>query len=839
MHKIELKNRFIEDLFHENRFNLFVSFCRQNGMIQLRDLEGFDFDRLQNVQGIGTKKIHDIRERYEQAELQIAEEQEDSFSQADTASAEESLLRLSVQKLFVVIHPELNNLDLDVFFSLGVPNRIIGKLKEAGFRSVGSLSGITKQRLVSLAGKRRAEEFEELQPVVSGNLIGVLERVLEMLSTSDEYLMVLYRAEGLTLNAIGDMKNVTRERIRQIINKFNFRLDPVLRPIIDRMMQEKGYVTATEILDIYDNDDYDRILMHWCKSIGYYDYLDFADAFIPAQDNKEAVNHKMKEIAESFVGEGISFEEHREELEWILGESGYPFVTVENFTQFLADNKYRFFGSLVVKGRQSYGYLCSRLVGQYFPEGIKLYDETDLGRLRMLVKEIYGDLNLPEDDRVLSIRLSDYTVLCGRGKVTTADHIQVGEDLLEEIHDYIERSSRAEVYYSEVFSVFESQLKSNSNIDNYHFLHGVLKLYFEDEYDFADRDYLRKRGAGLVSGRFSVRLKRFILQAGHPVTKKEIKSRFPGMTDIMLSMAVYNDPELFQWEYNQYYLMGELTFSGRARNMMEQEIDSILNETGGYCSDQMLFGKIRTTCDVFLQDNEIKTATTLFSICAKLFSDKYEFRRPHICRKGWIDTMNGKNIILKMMDYPKVLDYQEYLRYGNRFQWPSITNGIIFYDIEKEYYRVSEDLYVQRAEFSVSLNQVREIEEVVRDYKKNVYMPIGGFTSWEEFPDIGYAWNPFLLRMVLEKFGSAFRIIDTKSKDRRFEKGIVLDHDNPISSYDELVVSLLKENNITEISEYYMLKFLASRGLCKQVIPKELYESDFLVYKGEKFILLR
>mgnify|MGYP000750844840 CR=1 FL=1 len=46
-----------------------------------------------------------------------------------------------------------------------------------------------------------------------------------------------------------------------------------------------------------------------------------------------------------------------------------------------------------------------------------------------------------------------------------------------------------------------------SNIDNYNFLHGVLKLYYAEEYDFSNRDYLKKRGSGYKSGKLSARIK--------------------------------------------------------------------------------------------------------------------------------------------------------------------------------------------------------------------------------------------------------------------------------------------------------------------------------------------
>lgn len=107
-----------------------------------------------------------------------------------------------------------------------------------------------------------------------------------------------------------------------------------------------------------------------------------------------------------------------------------------------------------------------------------------MDKLRTYAAEEYGDLGIPDSNRAFSTRLSDYLILSGRGMATAESNIHIEMSVLDEIKEYIDNAQEGEINYAEVFSVFEGKLRMLSNIDNYNFLHGVLKLYYSDEYDF-------------------------------------------------------------------------------------------------------------------------------------------------------------------------------------------------------------------------------------------------------------------------------------------------------------------------------------------------------------------
>ena len=155
-------------------------------------------------------------------------------------------------------------------------------------------------------------------------------------------------------------------------------------------------------------------------------------------------------------------------------EKNIAFISEDSFVNYLLDHGYKQYGDFIIRGRQSYGYLCAQIIEESFPDGIKLYDSGDLDKLRGLVKNKYGDIGLSDDNRALSARLSDYLVLSGRGRMTAASNVNIDPNLLEEIRQYIDTIPSSTVEYSELFARFESKLLSSGNVNNHDFLHGVL-----------------------------------------------------------------------------------------------------------------------------------------------------------------------------------------------------------------------------------------------------------------------------------------------------------------------------------------------------------------------------
>lgn len=105
----------------------------------------------------------------------------------------------------------------------------------------------------------------------------------------------------------------------------------------------------------------------------------------------------------------------------------------------------------------------------------------------------------------------------------------------------------------------------------------------------------------------------------------------------------------------------------------------------------------------------------------------------------------------------------------------------------------------------------------------------------EELPQIGHRWNAFLLRKVVERYIPSLKIIDMNIVDRRFERGIIVDENSILKTYDDVVIRTLMSLGYRTVTEAEMLKFLIEHNLICRAIPKELYTADGLIFKDGLF----
>ena len=95
---------------------------------------------------------------------------------------------------------------------------------------------------------------------------------------------------------------------------------------------------------------------------------------------------------------------------------------------------------------------------------------------------------------------------------------------------------------------------SAEGVDNKYYLQGILKELFGDELVFR-RDYVSKNKEfpSIYSSIIS-----FIKKSKYPVSKKEIKDAFPGITDIVINMAI-DDEEILNF-FGEYLHASRLVF---------------------------------------------------------------------------------------------------------------------------------------------------------------------------------------------------------------------------------------------------------------------------------------
>lgn len=750
--------------------------------------------------------------------------------------------------VFENISPDVDYLSIDALAELGLTKKTVLSLKNSNVRCCEGLRKLSKKELVRILGSRNMVKLPTVVELLEKDIVSLLNYVLDKNRGGREYDVILRRAQGETLQEIAlepikeEYSVITRERVRQLENKYLRRILPFVRELLYILKGSNNYVNVQDVLDIFDDDEYDLVILYASKVIDEFEYLDFAEMFVDR--NKEfSIEQRLLGLIKEIVDNGMDIYENREQIEEVLVENRFDYLNIESIVSLLKKYNYKFYGTFAVKGKSNYSTICMNMVRKYFPDGIKLSQESekseDLIRLRKIIEDKNYGLSLPPSDRTLSATLArSGLILRGRGIYIPQENVTVDESLLLEIKKYIDDMENNKVFYNEIYSEFEGALNVLCGIDNHNYLHGVLAMQYPDSYEYG-RDYLIKNGAvDTRADSISDRIYSFICEKGRPVSKNELFQEFRGFSYVMLTMPFLNDPRLLQWEYSYYACMGIFDITNQDRFELKECIVDLFNKNNGYVSDGLLYEKVMEKYPEFIKKNGIKSEMNLHYIVAKMFSEEMDFRRPHISEKNNIDLSTTKNVALYLLNDPKCFTYEEYNGLCDRMKWSHVTSNAAFSEIEGEYDRISVNEYVKKNMFSVPDNIVDSVRTLIEENFENDILPLMS-VDLDEFPEWEYPWNEFIVETIIRKYLVEFDVIQPAIKDRRFQKGIIVKKELKITSYSQVVARKMIATQNEKMTESKFLSFLVVHNLTRKVIPNELVNSDYVKKEGDYYCVVK
>ena len=654
---------------------------------------------------------------------------------------------------------------------------------------------------------------------------------------------VLGRCNGATLREIGDGIDVSRERVRQIVEKTCRDLRNAADLVAGVMFGlHNNSFTYADLKDALGDEQTARCCKLALLGSEYAMHFRFSERFFPADICPADTDRRLEEFALEVIGKGVNFSDNLESIESGLAERSLGFFDFEDIMNYLVHNGYRFYGGYVSKGAKSYGYVCHDAVMKFFPFDIKLNDDEnneDMRLLRQIMARHYQGLKIPPANKSLTATMTrDATrmVLSGRGRYCPFEKVRYDPALLDDVRRFILSSEQTSFYYSELYSYFEERLLAKTNIDNFHFLHGMLKCLFPNEFVY-ERDMLVKTGT--MRQDVNDRLIQLFKQHKRALKRSEILEAIPGVNDFVIGFSAIRTRDVIQWDAGEYNHIENITAYPEDINSLREIIRAQTSKHSGYCSDSLLYMDAKESCRDFLERNHVKNAQNLFYIASYFLGDDYRFKRPHIAAAGFpVQELSGMSIMQALLGTEKTLNYIDFGLLAQNLGWHESTQAQVFSELEKNYKRVSEDDYVRNGLFSVPRDAIRQTSLVLGEMTESPgFQAFGGILGYGAFPECGYAWNGFLLETIINEYDTGFRIIYPQIRHRKIQRGVIVPGSSPYSSLDELVVGILLEAGIHSISESGLEKMLRQRGVIIKALPSELYGSSGLHFKNETFSL--
>jgi len=646
--------------------------------------------------------------------------------------------------------------------------------------------------------------------------------------------IIKIRATRATLETTGKEYGITRERVRQIerkvlvkFNRFVSRIKP--HYILQAFTQNRTVLTADEIRN----------------HLGI-----LADVFIYCfkECNSKAAmwSDKLKGF---IIGDGTWYKQLSDYIDTLpdMFDASDLEVYISNALELLEiEIDHDLVGELILTGYSLTGnFYSKRKIGkadvylavleQYYPLGIKLFDNFEMMRFRNYAKDLFGDIQLPENDRAICARIADITILCNRGKYVLPSRISLDDETLNKIYQFIVDNKRNVIMFVELFERFKTELLERTNIDNHFYLQGVLKYKYSNEFFFT-KDTLIKDINSEQDVKLSI--EEFIKKQERIVTKDEIKEEFFGLTEAVLLAAIANNPNVLLWDYGKYLHSEQLVFDDAIKRRFKKILDGYVAQ--GSISVRKIYSDIYVLENEFLMANNIEGHNALYSIFNFFFPDDYEFSRPFVAPKG--STVTTFNTLMReyLSGFDKISisdlkDYIEDMRAGN------FSVSVLLDDISDEFIRVDSDLLYRKDRLNLSADIIENIEEITLALISSTgYFSVKKPLDFLFYSDVGVKWTPFLLVSVVKYFGKRLKIINTAT-DYRYLNEVIVDSSLNVDDYDELLRYALKQEvkyaSFKDIEE--IRRYLLDQDLIANNIPQSIFDKGYIVeeeYGGIKIV---
>jgi hypothetical protein len=633
------------------------------------------------------------------------------------------------------------------------------------------------------------------------------------------------RARGATLEELGQHFGITRERIRQI----EVKAERSFLSFYSRFRPQYIFLSFTESDICFDSSDLNRFIGDYAAVFAYFTkksevknvtWSNELNAFIVGDCSW--YDDVLREVHS--LPEHISINQMMDVVNNFKKRLGI--LIEDDIIKNIITSHYSQKGDIYSRSRITKKDMYKIIFEKYYPNGMKLFDNYEMMRFKARLQDVFATIDFgTEDTRSISTRITDFTILCDRGKYILPTAIQIQPDLLEEIHSYILNNERSTIMFTEIFERYKSQLLEKSNIHNRYFLHGMLKHYWRKEFEFS-RDIICHGSAEDRSIRKHI--EDFIFAKQGSITIKEIKDEFLGITDIVLSMALADNSDILQWGVGEYIHASLINIEEKEATKLKQALDAELKE--GSVSTRALYEHLFAIDAGLLNENEIYNHIALLSVYQYLFPDDYAFSRPFISVCG-IEGTTMDTIIeqyIASFDELAIAGLKGYLEDKH----VRIMNFSALIDNNcSDFLRVDEDLLIRAKNLSVTDDIINDIEEsVLSALGEKGYIAAKYFERFFFFPYIGVKWTPYFLVSFIKKYCTKLAI-SQYVVDYRYLNETIVKKSLQFKNHDELILYALRfeENKAPFTNLEDVEVFLRSEGLVATAIPQSLFESGSIV----------
>ena len=390
----------------------------------------------------------------------------------------------------------------------------------------------------------------------------------------------------------------------------------------------------------------------------------------------------------------------------------------------------------------------------------------------------------------------------------------IGEEIKNNIFDFIKKcfSEHKFVYYDTIYNKFSSELYGGI-ITTPEILKKYLLEINGEEINFKDNgDYISIPNENIDSDYILKHLENWLFETGREVKIEEIENNFFNMlndkkTDRIKDFIKQSSKIIVssQMKDREEYFHIDII------NLANQDLNKI---------GELIKNKIQYGNEKYISDDEfIKILRE-----NKEFSSKYDFlgslglKRYFKIKLDNVLRFRNQKVEMRNSNVSYEDIIEDFVEHKNKFTHEDVKNLMkelsynfnqIYNKISEYAIRISENEYVASENVDFVENK-NKIDNVIGEFCANKkYVFIKDVTVFSGFPDIGYAWNKFLLESYVNKYSRKYKLVN-KSFFEKNVFGVIVDKKSNLTLNDCLA-DVLRDASLNS-SEEEAVKYLIDNG---------------------------
>ena len=649
-------------------------------------------------------------------------------------------------------------------------------------------------------------------------------------SFTEREIIVLRESQKKTLQEIGGMFELTRERIRQIERKLSVKIDVLLKKEQAHLLQEftniskgKGFISEYQL---------DHEIKEELHATFY--SLDFSVINIRKSKHFKIYYHGTKDldkVIDALLKSGITDRDSlRNQLQLEFNIDFDVCLTDEFiFNQLNEIGFYsKSFGFTVTKPslKEKLGFIVKE-----YKSGINIRENTEdfIERFnqeftdehiindRDVLRRI--DARLMENNEIM--QLGTYHYIHIDNFTINQEHKNLVEQTLNE-----QLSEKDSVTSAYIFSKYKESLVG-IGIESKHAFYNIVKKIYGNQFHYGKANTMViSKDEDILKFTFKERLENYIEKQSIPVNKKQI------MNDLSLNHESNMLDEIYQCE--KLVLIGDLVYYKRAFNeylniihLMEHEIDKLFEHQKIISCNVLLHGFLSNiNINGFLREFKIDDGMKLRQILVQF--TKYNSKGASILIKS--EHKGYANIIDYIVENYSIINKNEIMQLLESLMYSSANISKILDEIRStpKLIRISND------EFAVfeNLKAIDSISNQVLDYIEN-QLENERFISTKHFrnfrtslPEIGIKWTHYLIGSIALRYG--YHQVERKYSNFWID-AFIISKDISIKDFIGLFEYVFKKDNLNKKHISDVLKHFISLDVLDpnaDKLPAEVFESN-------------